>query len=1051
MSLDIDLSKHALIEASAGTGKTFTIETLVVQLLVEKQIPLSQILLVTFTEKATSEMKARIRKKLDSLIKEGISQPNVVESLIQFDQAQVMTIHSFCKQILQQYSLENGILFDLDLTDTASLYQAGLRDIQRKWSDRERDILDSSVYRDQDKVKNWEEMVVRYAHDYNKASGDVFSTADDKPDNVAWHEFTADLIKTLHQQVCEQAREKGLASFDDLLRLVDEALHQESTASQRLLESIRSQYRYAFVDEYQDTDSVQWRIFKKIFIDHKQLNRLFLVGDPKQSIYRFRGADIFTYLSARETLKQLGEIYELDKNWRSTPDLITFQNWIFSSSWFPAESGIAYPPVQPPKEDSTGKRPFACDNSKRKSAVFLSLPKLSATELRQCYARWIVTEIRYLLGMDDNGDPLITFPGHEGKSRPFKPGDICVLVNTRNEGDIVARQLEGIVPYSFYKKTGLYASEEALHLFYLLDALSNPECSTRRQRALVTDFFQIPLDAFNQQDVSSSLSLQISLLEKWCDLAASRKWTHLFDSIQNQSLVFFRIGEVVKARDDRSIANYKHLFEDLLMIACDSMMDIEMLTQHFDRKRRARIMIDREEDLHRIDSDQSKVQLMTIHASKGLEFPVVFLGGLSPGKTRDSSDFYHENGAKVFRLGESSREKELAQNELADEQRRLYYVAITRAMNRVYIPLIEGCELRGNQGPIVSISDIPPALSKSCGMIELVPDAILSAYRQLVPVASHSNGVPPEDFISPDIRRIKASGIHISSFSSLHHSNLAQSQILIARDYDDEPSFSAVDDVTDSMDAVVPGEDPLPPGAHTGDMLHAIFQSIPFDEVAAAASPEELLHTTTRSLKIISQAFAQSDLYRKLDPSEHHKCIERIANIIWNTLKVPPGEEIQYPPLATIPERDRRHEIEFHLSDDVIEKYLPDIFRKPNTHCRRYLKGYIDLVFRFEGRYHVVDWKSNSLHPFNQETIEQCIIDNQYDLQYTIYWAALVEWLKKILPDFDPEVHLGGVSYYFIRGIRMTESGKGIFHRSAADLSRNLQTAVVQTNPGSKL
>lgn len=182
MSLDIDLSKHALIEASAGTGKTFTIETLVVQLLVEKQIPLSQILLVTFTEKATSEMKARIRKKLDSLIKEGISQPNVVESLIQFDQAQVMTIHSFCKQILQQYSLENGILFDLDLTDTASLYQAGLRDIQRKWSDRERDILDSSVYRDQDKVKNWEEMVVRYAHDYNKASGDVFSTADDMPE-----------------------------------------------------------------------------------------------------------------------------------------------------------------------------------------------------------------------------------------------------------------------------------------------------------------------------------------------------------------------------------------------------------------------------------------------------------------------------------------------------------------------------------------------------------------------------------------------------------------------------------------------------------------------------------------------------------------------------------------------------------------------------------------------------------------------------------------------------------------------------------------------------
>lgn len=1040
MTIDIDLTTHALIEASAGTGKTYTIENLVVRLLVEKVIPISKILLVTFTEKATSEMKARIRKKLEEVIQTDTTHHTVLESLTYFDQAAVMTIHSFCKQVLQQYSFENGILFDLDLCDTTELYRTALRDIQRGWTHVDREYLDSSVYHDQERIADWEDLVIRTARDYNPSLNDRLSTADDIPEKIKWNEISADIIRKVHNRVRASSREKGSISYDDLLRLVDEALQQDTPAADRLRQSLRNQYRYAFVDEFQDTDPTQWRIFRKLFIEHKQENRLFLVGDPKQSIYRFRGADIYTYLAAKQTMQQIGRMYNLDKNRRSTPNLITFQNWLFSKAWFPEAGGIDYNPVLSP-DGKQGKRPFIHDRSNRKSALFLSLPKLNAQPLRQCYAKWIALEISHLLRRDILGHPMLTIADSGGNPQAIQPGDICILVNTRSEGETFTRYLDGKVPYTFYKQTGVYASEEALHLFYLLDALANPRNDYKRKQALLTHFFQIDIEEFLKNELSTRSQESFNLLDAWARYATRRQWTHLFDSILNDSLIHFQYGKTVCARDERSIATYRHLIEDLMEIVGESMMDIGMLAQHFDRKRRQRILLEREEDLHRIDTESSKVQVMTIHASKGLEFPVVFLAGISLRRSPEVSDFYHDNDTKVYRVGKSDTEKEDAQRELENEQRRLYYVAITRAMNRVYLPLIGGTELRGNQGAIFKFTGIPSEIADFCEKVQLDQDEIESAYQKIVPIENEKSPPSHFDYKAPDLKRINTRGIQIESFSSLHHHHIeTQPRTSIGIEAEEGVSLPLIDDVNDEVANDEPTQpDVLPPGARSGDLLHAIFQWIPFEEVAVAATPDHLLDKGSRSHSIITKAYARSEISRSITHDNHAHCLLRIAHIIWHSLKVPPGGAIRYPPLAGIPSSDRRHEIEFHLSDAIIEKYLSRDIRRPHSLLRRYLKGYIDLVFRYEERYYVVDWKSNTLPHYNESSVSHCIQQNQYDLQYTIYWVALTEWLKKTVHNFDPAIHLGGVAYYFIRGIDQSSPGTGIYHRNASDLAHRSQ------------
>src|SRR5260370_2456131 len=294
----------------------------------------------------------------------------------------------------------------------------------------------------------------------------------------------------MQDHLAEIKRERGLRSYEDMLALMDQGLDPErNQGAEVLLKKLRDRFRYAIVDEFQDTDPLQWRIFRRIFVAGGQA-RLFLVGDPKQAIFGFRGADLPTYLHAVTVLTREHEaaFYPLTTNWRSCPELLHALNHLFQDgNWFPGED-ICYRPVQAPPENEQPNKLISDESG----LAALSLVDLTSSdklvEARKQCARFIAGEIRRLLG---DGEKSPVEMSIKGQGRRFlDAGDIAVLIFKHNEAKPLLRALakEGI-PYSYYKQRGLWRSEEAVHLTYLLRALARPDNYQEFHKALMTRFF----------------------------------------------------------------------------------------------------------------------------------------------------------------------------------------------------------------------------------------------------------------------------------------------------------------------------------------------------------------------------------------------------------------------------------------------------------------------------------------------------------------------------------------------------------------------------------
>ena len=305
----IDLTRHAVIEASAGTGKTYTIENLVLRLLIEMRTPLENILLVTFTEKATGELKGRLRATLGRTLREQPEhRPVLLPALDRFDQASIFTIHGFCQRLLQEYALEQGQDFRAALVDDAELLAPALRAVQRKlwrtqFGERLRDVLERAGY-SRATATAWDERVRAVAKEFHPRSDhqlrpalvpDWWQRLDEPGANWAG-QLAVFTVGAVRDHLVEHKRQRGLQSFDDMIGTVEASLDpQRNPDAPQLLNRLRERYHFGIVDEFQDTDPLQWRIFRRIFLDASTA-RLFVVGDPKQAIFAFRGADLPTYL-----------------------------------------------------------------------------------------------------------------------------------------------------------------------------------------------------------------------------------------------------------------------------------------------------------------------------------------------------------------------------------------------------------------------------------------------------------------------------------------------------------------------------------------------------------------------------------------------------------------------------------------------------------------------------------------------------------------------------------------------------------------------------------
>ncbi|MBW1783305.1 MAG: UvrD-helicase domain-containing protein, partial [Deltaproteobacteria bacterium] len=769
----IDVTRHGLIEASAGTGKTYTIENLVVRLLKERDdLELENILLVTFTEKAASELKIRIRKKLEGALvdsdKKGQTPKKLEDALNEFDKAPIHTIHGFCQTVLKEFAFENSAPFQGEVMNDAPLFETLLKEQMRKdWPEiyggQLKEILEMSGF---DRKKgSFLDTIIRLAkslheeagdrllpdlkgRDFEAIKGEITSTCieiksllgsgqgfsrgfaqlnfnakskkrilekivvpmedyfskvqEDTPDiralaelmaqiegagstgrkgiaclvpekwnkggpnleacprlqavkqglnevnarlNDLRHTLTVKAVHRLQNDVTRKKQRHGWISYYDMLSLVEKALHGENASN--LLEKLRNRFKVAFIDEFQDTDPVQWKIFRKIFIEtgpNTLQNLLFLIGDPKQAIYSFRGADVYAYLSARnemERLERRGRAvrYSLSVNWRSQPELIGAFNDLFcNEAWFKPQDlaggfEIGYQKAGFPKE---ADRPGAviADDSGRRVLNIVDLSSVrSPAPAKPRLAGFVAQEIRHLI----SSDIRIRVEGGAEKSVGY--GDICILVRSRSEVSFIEEALGRLkIPYSFYRKPGLFVSDEAVYTSLLFHAILDPADSSAVKKGLLTPFFGFRLpDLFAVEEMPPSHAVK-QMLFKWNGYAMARRWSHLFQSLMEESGLLFR--GTSESGWDRKYANYRQIFEFLEDVAYRNNLDFRGLSAVLDMHRKASADVDDEIGIHQIETEARKVQIMTLHVSKGLEFPIVFVAG---GLTRPPShlDAYH--------------------------------------------------------------------------------------------------------------------------------------------------------------------------------------------------------------------------------------------------------------------------------------------------------------------------------------------------------------------------------------------------------------------------
>jgi exodeoxyribonuclease V beta subunit len=1167
----LELDRHAVVEASAGTGKTYTLEQLVLRLLTDGHATLDQILLVTYTEKATGELKARLRKRLETALSEQPEHEAALRAALDdYDQAPIFTIHGFCQRLLNEFAFENGQEFEPELVQDPSLLPECLREIQRKqWRQQYgphlRTVLELAGYGDRKQGEKWEDRVLTLAAGFRRSCGDMLlpeprddwlellhsydqeigrvlavlrglagpldaifveahpwatgflqinyrgdylasrrrdfllpllrwlanpesdrrylsafrnllkgcahsktfcrdgfailtdglkNAADELPTRCPGLPEAIDAVEALRRRIdwdlvegqlivrtvlhleehltaCK--RERALQSYEDMLVRMDQCLEPAcNPAAAQLLETLRDRYHYAIVDEFQDTDPLQWRIFKRIFVDGGERCRLFVVGDPKQAIFRFRGADLPTYLAASHELRtdHGASRVQLDVNWRSSPEMLEALNCLFGGGeWFNGGQGIGYVPVQPPPE-SRRENLLRCDHSGRAALTVIDLSAAERTrEALRRNAAFVAGEIQRLL-VGANGEPLfrVKCKDYEG---PLKADQICILLFKRTEaGPLVDALRDRQIPYSFYKQTGLWQSEEATHLLYVLRALSRPDSQADFHKALLTNFFRIqPRDLALASDLAENHPAR-ALFQRWVALAETQEWGRLFQSLLDDTGLIYHCDA---ADVDRRLANCRHIFATLEQAAYTGNLDVLGVLEKLEAKRRHP---GEESDYQPRETERPRVQIMTIHSAKGLEFPVVFLaGGFGPGKT-DQIPSYRDQGVTVFdlRVDVPQEIKDRASAEQEAEQRRLLYVALTRPMFKLYVPQM--AENASYPGPLSRI--LAPALGLSqvaklglplAQLVDPADDRLEPAARARgedpgpteppveVTKTAELAGLFPR--LAADLSRRR---VQVSSFTSLHRKATWRQR--------ESPSFVDKPPRAEDEEIASPEKDDPLRGPVFGEIVHAVLEKGKFEVVAAAQTSAALLEEGSAWRGLIADEVTRQAMKLRAPVAGaalEEICRRQVADLVWSALRTPLA--VLGGPLCQIPAGDRLHELEFHLPQ-VVGDLPPGIAREEN-----FLTGTIDLVFRAGGKFYLLDWKTNWLPAYGPQDLDRSMEECDYVRQYRIYLLALERWLKnRAGPGFDFARDFGGVYYLYLRGMNGRDESSGVyFCRPRAD------------------
>lgn len=1038
---DLRLEGRLLVEASAGTGKTYTLAALATRYIAETEITIDQLLMVTFGKLAANELRDRVRDRMvttaaalegdaevtgdDPLVQflakehRSIHRERLNHAIVDFDTATITTIHSFAQQV--RSSLGSGAHSDLDAVlrdDTDDLLAEVVTDVLAMAVLRDDHNADDSIKVD----AKWRSQLVKLAKiALNNPDIPIlpdYHSSDGESDRAEYRlaQAKSALLAEILTEVANRRRVAGTISYDDILTQLRDAIRSKNST----VEMLRRRFRVALVDEFQDTDPVQWEIFEQLFGATGTHTRLVLVGDPKQAIYGFRGANVFTYLEAAN----LGDVERRKLSWnhRSDGALIEGLEKLFKGSTL-GHSEIAFQPVNP--TSSHALRRLETQNGRYlpgldvRTAVSEDLDRTLKGEVvtesaRRAIAKDLARCVHELL------DQAWIPAKQETARRRARPNDIAVLVSRNSDAPVLQEALRARgIPAVIKQGISVLGTEAADQWHLLLTALARPADTQRARRVALGWFF-----GHSAHWVATASDEEIQDIQE--------KLSRWSQSLSRLGIVEFRaivwaesgvVPTVLQGHDgDRNMTDLNQISGLLQSAARNRSLTPAALLRILDHLDEIHDVEDDDVVARQVESEAMAVQILTIHRSKGLEFPIVCVPGMWNFVT--ANDFYQDPSRRERVLvvdraakwpdNRMSKERiNLAKQEAVGENLRLLYVALTRAEHQtiVWWTRVSNNKDTGlsrllfardkarvdREDGTVPVFDLPPDQDVVRELIEHLgdtkhPDAI--AVREIgLDTSAHSTWIDP--LLPPHLSSLAVSSFHREldrltrrwSFSAMtpdYDGSPAQvpgridpnDESLGESGAADESEFSEQDLEFESFDRPR-SELPLgliPGGTQFGTLVHEVLQEVDFTGVDL----EEAIHDC------VTRQLLWSGL--KIDPFVLSKGLSA-------AIMTPLGRSFGSRRLADIARVDRLDELSFELRlgqpsrranvrdiGRVLIAHLPQIDPLRDwaqkladglldIELAGHLTGSIDLVMRIrdpndtsaEGRFFLADYKTNVL------------------------------------------------------------------------------------------
>ncbi len=1073
-----------VLEASAGTGKTYAVAALAARLVAEGIAPLERLLVITFSRAATQELRDRVRatfveaaealradaagpvpslpplhRALLTLDGEPVDEQEraarrqrLLDAIAGYDAATIATTHEFCHAVLRSLGVAGN-------SDTAERLQDDLSKLAGE-------VIDDRY------LASWADLPEAVV-DFKDARRAATAALDNphaalRPVGAPGDSHAGALVGFADAVRCEVERRKrrtGVFTFDDVLSRLATAVDPEGQEQSFAAERMRARWDVVLVDEFQDTDPVQWDVLRHAFAEHA---RLVLIGDPKQAIYAFRGGDIPTYLRAVEgaTMRTLGE------NWRSDPAVVDALQVLTRGARL-GDERITVHPVAARREQGS----LTGGDGDRAGGVRLRQVRRDGFRLNKS-GGIAVGVVRDHIAEDLAGDIAATlaagveYDAPEGR-RTLCPGDIAVLLHSvKEEAPRIREQLaQRGIPSVVNAAESVMLSQGAGEWERLLEALEKPQLPGRVRAAALTSFFATTpeeLDA-GGDDLTDTLAERV---RSWLDLFRSRGVAAVLGAAQAAGL-----AERVLARPggERLLTDLQHVGQLLHQAAQRDRLGLTGLLAWL---REAVEEGNRNDSRRRrLDVDAEAVQFVTIHGSKGLEYPVVYLPQLFDRAVKDwpTIHAYHEGDRRCLDVADSPEAKRQSRLEEAEEELRLAYVAMTRAKAQLvmwWAPTYNGPNAALTRLLFGRQPDTPEVATRAAfGETDDEVDAVLrrwadaGAFRLEASAPADARPAPPSPPPPMEERRF-GRGID-TEWRRTSYSGLIRVEEQVVGGATSEPEQAGTDDedeleavdgadgtegiggiagVTVGVEETVPDADlaspmnGLPAGAAFGSLVHAVLE-----------------HADPQSADLRAELLARVEQERRWWPVVAGS--EELADALVPMQHSPLGPLADDRTLATLPLRDRLRELDFEIPmaggdraradghvlaafADALEEHLPaddpvrayaERLRNPSMGdqpLRGYLSGSIDVVLRVgepdHPRYVVVDYKTNSLGDpgrpltaldYTPALVTEAMLHSHYPLQAMLYSVVLHRYLRWRQPGYLPETHLGGVLYLFVRGM----------------------------------